>query len=151
MIIRRMGYEDMEMLTEMGARMHAEGAYGFLPFNREKVSRHIVGYIEDTETQCGLVAEKDNILVGMLGGYITDYFFCDKKVACDMFLFVDRKHRGSSAALRLIQTFRNWAIAHEACEICLSTSTTVNTERTERFYKKMGFTCVGGIFKQRIR
>lgn len=151
MLIRRARYEDITGLVEMGARMHAESAYSFLPFDREKVRRMMTAYIDSSETQCGLVAEKEETLVGMLGGYLTDYFFCDEKIACDVILFIDRKYRGSSAAARLIRAFRAWASERGASEICLGVSSNINTERAGMFYERMGLTHVGGVYKQRLR
>lgn len=150
MVIRPAGYDDVEPLIEMGKRMHKESAYAFLPFDREKVRRLMISYIDDSETQCGLVAEESGILVGMFAGYLTDYFFCEEKVACDLILYVDREHRGSSAAVRLVRGFCNWARNHGAREVCLGVSTEINPETTGRFYEKMGLSHSGGLYKQRM-
>lgn len=143
--------EDIEQLVKMGERMHKESAYAFLPFNHEKVRRLMLSYIADHETQCGLVAEEGDVVVGMFAGFLTDYFFNDEKVACDMVLYVDREYRGSSAAVRLIRAFCDWASERGAAEICLGVSTAINTEVTGRFYQKMGFNTMGAIYKQRLR
>ena len=150
MIIRPVKYEDIDEIIEMGARMHEESAYAFLPFDRDKVRHLITTYADNPDTRCGLVAEESNTLVGMFGGYLTNYFFCNEKLACDILLFVDQKYRGSSAAVRLIRAFRDWAAVRGAREVCLGVSTDINTERTGKFYERMGFTCVGGIYKQRL-
>ena len=150
MIIRLPKYEDVDQLIEMGARMHAESAYAFLPYDREKVRRLIVSCIEDPETQCGVVAEEDYILVGMIGGYLADYFFCDEMVACDILLFIDQKYRGGFTAARLIRGFEKWAVARGAREVCLGVSTNINIESTGKFYERMGFTRVGGVYKRRL-
>lgn len=150
MVIRAGTYGDIERLIEMGERMHNEGAYAFLPFDREKVRRLMISYINDRETQCGLVAEEGGVIIGMFAGYLSDYFFCDERVACDMILYVDREHRGSSAAVRLIKAFRDWAGERGAREICLGVSTNVNRETTGRFYEKMGLFQVGALYKQRL-
>jgi GNAT superfamily N-acetyltransferase len=150
MIVRPATEEDIGELVEMGRRMHEEGAYAFLPYEAEKVRRLITGLVERPDCSCALVAEHDHGLAGMLGGYLTDYFFCDAKVACDLVLFVERDYRGSSAAARLIQGFREWARARGARELCLGISTNINTEAIGRFYRSLGFTQVGGIYKQRL-
>ncbi|MCP4628064.1 MAG: GNAT family N-acetyltransferase [bacterium] len=150
MIIRPIREEDLEQILEIGARMHREGAYSFLPFDRDKVRLFILSYVEDHETQCGLVAEDSQRLIGMFMGYITPYFFCDESVACDMVLFVDEEFRGSPAAQGMIRAFRKWAVDHGASEICLGISTNVDTERTGKFYERMGMSFVGGLYKQRL-
>ena len=151
MRIRPPVVEDIEALVEMGLRMHSEGAYAFLPYERDKVSRLVRSYVDDSVTQCGLVAEVDRTLVGMLGGYLTEYFFCSEVVACDMVLFVDQPYRRGQAAVRLVRAFRDWALGRGARELCLAISTNVNVEDTGRFYERLGFTRVGGIYKQRLR
>ncbi len=150
MIIRTVRREDIGRLLEMGRRMHEEGAYSFLPFDAEKVERLLVGIIEQPEFWCGLVAEDGGVVVGMLGGYLTDYFFCDEKLACDVILFVEAQWRGSSAAARLVRAFRDWAAGRDARELCLSVSTNVDAEAIGRFYRGMGFTQVGGVYKLRL-
>ncbi len=150
MIIRPIREEDLEQILEMGVRMHGEGAYSFLPFDRDKVRSFILSYVEDHETQCGLVAEENQKIIGMFGGYITPYFFCNEFVACDMVLFVDEAFRGSAAAPGMIRAFQKWAKDHGASEICLGISTNLDTERTGKFYERMGMSFVGGLYKQRL-
>lgn len=147
MLIRAPAYDDIPALIDMGSRIHEEGAYAFLPFNREKVGALIASYIEEPDWRFGAVAEEDGALIGMMGGYVTDYFFCDELVACDVILFVERAFRGGSAAARLIEAFREWAAARGARELCLGVSTNINKELMDRFYKTLGFTHVGGLYK----
>lgn len=150
MTVRPAKQQDIEQIIEMGARMHAEGAYAFLPYDPDKVRRLIISYLQDSETRCGLVVEHDNALAGMLAGYLTDYFFCDEKLACDMVVFVDRPFRGSSAGARLIRAFRDWAAARGAREVCLGISSGVNADSAGKFYERMGLTHAGDIYKQRL-
>jgi len=150
MLIRAATAADVEPLVEIGARMHAEGAYRFLPYDAEKLRRLGAHFLEHPDTHCLLVAEHDGVLVGMLGGYLTDYYFCEEKLACDQFFFVDRSWRGSRAAVRLVGAFRDWAAARGARELCLATSLGGNIEKIGRFYEGLGLTCVGGVYKQRL-
>ena len=150
MFIRPGKHDDIAQLIELGERMHRESAYAFLPFDHGKVTQFMTGYMDNPETHCGLVAEEGGVIVGMLAGYLTDYFFCDEKVACDMVLYVDRESRGSSAAMRLIYAFRDWARACGARELCLGVSTEINPETTGRFYEKMGLSRSGGLYKERL-
>jgi GNAT superfamily N-acetyltransferase len=150
MLIRPAKYEDIDILLDMGFRMHHEGAYAFLPFDFEKVKQLIRTFIANPDTRCVFVAEEGNTIVGLFLGYLTDYFACNEKLACDVILFVDQEYRGSMAAMTLIKVFRDWANTHRAREMCLGISTNVNIKRTGGFYERMGFTRVGGIYKQRL-
>lgn len=150
MIIRPPRHADIEPLLDMGARMHAESAYAFLPYDRAKVRQLIVDYIEDTTTRCGLVAERDGRLIAMLGGYLGDYLFCDERLAVDEIVFVDPDHRGGMTAVRLIRGFQRWATEQGARELCLGISTNIHPESTGRLYQRLGFEQVGGIYKRRL-
>jgi len=150
MIIRPAQHPDTDELLDLGARMHAESAYAFLPYDRDKVRRLIVDYIEDTDTRYGRVAEKDGSIIGMIGGYLVDYYFCDASLVSDEVLFVGPGHRGGMAAVRLIRGLERWAADRGAREICLGISTNVHAETTGRLYERLGFTFVGGIYKRRL-
>src|SRR5258707_594812 len=84
MTIRPLCHDDVDALIEMSARMHEKSAYSFLPCDRQKVGRLIVAYVDHPETYGGFVAETAGELAGMIGGYVSDYFFCDETVAWDM-------------------------------------------------------------------
>lgn len=142
---------DCAEIIEMGERMHREGAYRFLPFDRDKVRLRLEEYLEHPGRHCLFVAEHRGALIGMLGGYLDDYVFCDELVAYDTVVFVEGRHRGSAAALRLVRAFRGWAIARGAREICLGISSGVNTDRVGKFYERLGLARVGAIYKQRLR
>jgi GNAT superfamily N-acetyltransferase len=150
MIVRPGRHEDVEHILDLGAQMHEEGAYAFLPFDREKVRQLILEMIGDPETQCVLVAEEGGRPVGGLLGYLDGYFFCDEKLACDLVLFIERPHRGGTAAARLIRAFRQWATERGARELCLAISTGVEADRIGRLYERMGLRRVGGVYKQRL-
>lgn len=150
MLVRPAKREDIDKIIDMVYSMLNESVYAFLPFDREKVRRGIIAFIEKPDKYCFFVAEEGKILSGILGGYLTDYYFCQEKLACDSVLFVKPEYRGSSAAMKLVRTFRDWAASRKAREVCLGVSSGVNLERTNRFYEKMGFTRVGGVYKQRL-
>ena len=150
MVIRVLLQEDIDALTELGSEMHQESDYAFLPYDRGRVRTLILQYIEDRTTRCGLVAEDDQTLIGMIGGVLIEYYFCEETLVADEVLFVKRERRGSMAALRLIRGLQEWAVRRGARELCLSVSTNVHSETTGRFYERLGFAHVGGIFKKRL-
>ena len=130
MVIRQPTIQDVDQLMRMCERMHQESVYSFLPFDSQKVRETIDSYLEQPGVYGSFVAEVDRELVGMVGGFVTDYFFSHEKMASDSVLFVEKPYRGTRAAVRLIQAFERWAIASGARELCLGISTGVDTERT---------------------
>lgn len=150
MIVRPSREADIDRVVEMGREMHGESAYAFLPYDADKVRALVARIIEHPESYCGLVVEDGQRVVGILGGYLTDYFFCDEKLACDLVVFVEPEYRGSPAAGRLIHGFCEWARQRGAREVCLGLSTQFKTEHVDRFYRALGFTPVGGLYKLRL-
>lgn len=149
MLVRPAGLDDVDTLVSLGQRMHAEGAYGFLPYDQAKVRRRVTGYVTERVDACLLVAEHAGTLTGMLGGYLEEYFFCDERVASDVFVYVDPPYRGTTAAVKLVDAFCAWAAAHGAREVCLGISSGVRTPQVEKFYEKLGFVRAGSIYKRR--
>ena len=150
MVIRPPLEGDIETLLDLGAQMHRESAYSFLPYDRQKVRAFIVSYIEDRITRCSLVAEIDGAIIGMIGGTIMDYYFCHEVLVADEILFVRSDHRTGMAALALIRGLQKWATHQGARELCLSVSSSVNYEATDKLYERLGFNRVGGVFKKRL-
>ena len=150
MIIRPATLEDAPALIEVLAAMHCESAYAFLPFDRGKVADEIRACVTNPESQCGFVAQCDARIIGVLGGYLGEYFFCRERVASDMVFYVEPSFRGTLVPFRLVRAFREWARARGAAELCLGISTDVHPERTGKFYELMGLKFVGGNYKQRL-
>jgi len=150
MVIRPPGYTDVAALLELGAQLHQESAYAFLPYDRDKVRGLIIAYIEDRDTRCGLVAEHAGAIIGMIGGCLIDYYFCNETLVSDEVFFLTPARRGGLTAMRLIRGLRQWAKDRGARELCLAVSTGIRVEATGMFYERLGFTRVGGVYKQRL-
>lgn len=84
----------------------------------------------------------DNV-IGFFVGSIAHYGFHDSRFAYDRLLFVSPTVRGSVAARMLIRAFEKWATGMGASRILLGITTGVHTERTEKFYNKLGYDTVG--------
>jgi len=150
MVIRPPLHSDIETLVDLGAQLHQESAYSFLPYDRHKVRAFIGAYVEDRDTRCALVADDGGELIGVIGGALIEYYFCNEQLVSDEILFVRRDHRNGMAAIALIRGLQKWAIARGARELCLSISSNVNQEITGKLFERLGFERMGGIFKMRL-
>jgi GNAT superfamily N-acetyltransferase len=140
---------DLPALLTLAQRMHAEGAYSFLPFDPRKVALLFVT-CGATKGHFAAVAERDGVIVGFLGGKLAPYPFCDELLATDLGFYVAPEHRASTAAVRLLRTFRAWARDQGAREVSLAISSGVDIERIGALYQRMGFRAAGGIYRERI-
>jgi GNAT superfamily N-acetyltransferase len=148
MSVRKIETRDIRPLIELGRLMHQEGEYRFLPFEESKCVALLERCLKQPDSWCALVAEDGSEIAGMLIGYKSSYMFCSETVASDLALYVRPGRRGGFAAAALIRRFSAWARASGAREACLSTSLNVRNERTAAFIERLGFRCVGGVFKR---
>jgi GNAT superfamily N-acetyltransferase len=140
---------DLPALLALAQRMHAEGAYSFLPFDPKKVALLFVacGAMKD---HFAAVADRGGAPVGFLGGKLATYPFCNETLATDLGFFVAPEHRASTAAVRLLRAFRAWAKERGAREVSLGVSSGVDVERIGALYERMGFRAMGGIYRERL-
>lgn len=154
--IRNATVDDIPVLIAMGRALHDESPrYSHLSYSEEKVERLIRSMIEDTlvaDAPGGaVVAIKDGIVVGMIGGFVTSPFFSDDKIASDYTFYVKPEHRGTGrVALRLIQAFEQWAITQGVRDIVPGTSTMIDADGTAALYRHLGYEKHGFIFRKRV-
>lgn len=147
MKVRLAELKDLDVVYQLGVHMHAESRFGGYPLNPVKVRSSIRQLIVEPLAGCVLLAEHAQAgTVGMLAGYVTDYFFSDARVAQDRCFFVLPDHRGSPAALKLLIAFRRWAENRNAAELCINMSVDVEQERFNKFMAHMNFKTCGSNF-----
>jgi len=141
--------EEIPALVVMAEAMHGEGDFAHLPFNTDKLAHNALGWLKNPDYLI-LSASSNDEIIGMFVGHLTRYIFADAKMAHDIALYVKPEKRGSSAAVRLIDAYRLWAMGAGASEVCIGQATNVDTEKSRRFFERMGFHHVGGNFKERL-
>jgi GNAT superfamily N-acetyltransferase len=139
--------KDVDDLMALGRRMHQESRFKVYPMNEAKTRASMEKLVSNPLAGCILLARNEaGAAVGMLAGYVVDYFFSDALVAQDSYFFVAPEHRGSSAALKLLIAFRRWAENRNASELCINMSVDVDQERFNRFMAHLGFRNCGSNF-----
>lgn len=147
MKVRLAAMTDVDATLRLGVQMHAESRFRAYPMNLEKTRASMEKLISNPLAGCILLAEHPRAgVVGMLAGYVVDYFFSDALVAQDSYFFVHPDHRGSPAALKLLIAFRRWAENRNASELCINMSVDVQQERFNKFMSHMQFKPCGGNF-----
>lgn len=141
---------DRGQLLNLCSRMHGESRYAYLPFDAARVGSELDSYMRETERRCALAAVKEGKVIGILAGYVSEYAFCSELVATDHIMYVVPRSRGTLAAVRLIEAFRDWARERGARELVLGISTGVDAIRTGKLFERLGFEFAGGNFVQRL-
>jgi GNAT superfamily N-acetyltransferase len=89
------------------------------------------------------VAEKEDEIVGCICGMITNLWFArNTKVAAELGWWVNEEHRGSTASMRLLQAFENWAKEQGVKAITMSDLVIDGQTPTGQIYKKLGYELV---------
>jgi GNAT superfamily N-acetyltransferase len=141
----------------MGRLLHAESPrYSRMQFSEKKVETMIRRMVSGTLTTPApggaLVAEKDGMIVGMMGGFVTETWFSEDKIASDYTLYILPEYRRKGRiAVELVRAFERWAIAQGAVDIVPGTSTEIDAEATRSFYQKMGYEHYGHSMIKRVR
>jgi N-acetylglutamate synthase-like GNAT family acetyltransferase len=135
MLIRQATQADIDMLTILANKMVDTTL--FTHISRERIAK-----ILSVPTAVVFVAEAKEI-VGFICGALHEQFFTQQKFASDMALFVEPKHRSSSAAYRLVKAFENWAKEKSASHIWLGQSVGQNIDDTAKFYTRLGYSLAG--------
>lgn len=133
----------------MGRAMHAESRYRRLSWNEGKVEA-LFRKILLSPNGIFLVSENKTGLTGFLFGSVAEYYFSDDKYAFEFVLYVKPEHRGSRGAIELTKAYIEQATSLGAREIHIENTTMVETERTEKFFERMGFRLIGGNFIMEI-
>jgi len=87
------------------------------------------------------VAERDEVIVGMLGARLVNPWFSRSVViATELMWWVDEEHRGSLSSVRLVGAFEQWAKSEHADMISMSDLT--GYKGVDRLLSRLGYKCV---------
>lgn len=140
-------HDDVPDVIELGRSMHGESWYRYMPFDDQKLGELMHQLVDHGFLW---VHESGDEIDGVLAGFVAECWFSHIKIAGEFGLFVYPDRRGGIAAVRLVEAFKRWATEQGAWEITLGISTGVRMVETGRLYERLGFECVGGIYKMRI-
>ena len=148
-MIRPVEYKDVDACISLGYLMQQESHYRFLTYSPVKIVSLIERSINQPDTVCIFVAEKDDEIIGFFVGLKTEYWFSTDTMTCDLVLYVTPEHRGCSAAPRLVKAYEEWASKLGVKELNIGTSTDVNSDRTIGLYKRLGYQTASYSFRKR--
>ena len=147
-MIRPAKHSDVPRLIELGNILHATSNYASMNYSPEKSAN----FLHDLINGAGVVfvAEVAGEVVGGMAGGLTDQWFSDDLIAYDYSLFVEPSKRNGVIAVRLIQTFQEWAKIKGAKQIHMGIGTGVNVEGTTRLYESQGLRNIGPLLMMEI-
>ncbi len=141
--------QDFDACLRLSHALLQESSLRFLPLDKDKVRQLFDDSLLFPEDSLCLVAELDGELIGHFYGRIQTYYFCNEKMATDLWVYVSPEHRGTKAATGFIKRFNTWAEGKGAREIMISPSTGIQTDRTVAWLNHLDFETSGVMTKRR--
>lgn len=147
-MIRSAKHSDVPRLIELGTMLHQISSYSTMAFCPEKSAAFLHELINGQGVV--FVAEVNGEVVGGMAGAVIDQWFSNDLIAYDYSLFVEPTKRNGVIAIRLIQTFKEWAKLKGAKQIYMGIGTGVSVEGTTRLYESQGLRNIGPLLMMEI-
>lgn len=140
-MIRPATHADLDWMIPAGDRAALESPH-YAGVERDHGQRYkvLARMLLVPELVCvNVVGDRTGFVIGSLepGVWFTP------RVAVQSLLWVEPSRRGSWRAWRLVASFENWARANGASRVISGTDSGIESEKTERFYRKLGYTVSG--------
>lgn len=147
-MIRPAKHSDVPRLIELGTLLHSTTSYSTMNFCPVKSAAFLHELINGQGVV--FVAEVRGEVVGGMAGGVIDQWFSNDLIAYDYSLFVEPSKRNGVIAVRLIQTFKEWAKLKGAKQIYMGIGTGVSVEGTTRLYESQGLRKIGPLLMMEI-
>lgn len=115
--------------------------YGHAP-DKDKALHSILHFVASDDF-CVFALIEDDQVVGVLIGKIQTTWFSYAILAEDLMVVVRQDRRGALGAKKLLRAFVEWAKAHDARAVFLSSISGINPVRTGQLYQRLGFDAIG--------
>lgn len=147
-MIRPAKHSDVPRLIELGNILHATSNYASMNYCPEKSAN----FLHDLINGMGVifVAEVAGEVVGGLAGGVTDQWFSNDLIAYDYSIFIEPGKRGGVTAIRLINTFEEWARIKGAKQLHMGIGTGIHVESTVRLYQSCGLNHFGPLMMKEL-
>lgn len=145
-----MTINDIKEVASLAERFHGESIYKDLDYDLCKFSA-VLKQIVEMDNQIGIVYIVNNVIVGAMAGYTSEYFFSKDKIAGEYGVFIDKNYRGGYAVIKMIKHFEHWAIGQGAKIIQLGVSANINADKVGRLYQKLGYNDTFQVYRKGIK
>ena len=149
MTVREIKKDDVIPMVNIGEKMHNAGSFKKIKYDKNKLFKLVSSSI-NSDNMIWFVAEDDGEYIGMIGGFISEFYFSDEKCASDFLLYISEEKRGGKAAVKLLNAFEEWAKARGVKEIRVGTSNGVNPEEVKKFYEWRKYDFIGYLLRKEL-
>lgn len=146
MTIRKATLDDVQVIVQMGERLHAESSFRTISFSAEKLAETVATLIGHG---FAVVAEKDGAVIGGMLGDVVVPWYSTERMGIDYSLYIEPEHRSGLLAIKLVKMFEAWCKNMGAVQIRPGVST--GHMSAGKLYRAMEYQPVGECFMKDIR
>lgn len=135
----------------LGMEMHEESAQRDVPFDIEYAAQNTyLKVIQNPENAFGCMVFEEDRPVAMIVGFLSTYEYAPVMYAYNAVWYVTPEKRGTPVAIKLLKKFEKWAKARGARDVLLGIASGVNTSRTGKAIKRLGYETVGNNYALKL-
>ena len=144
--VRKFTLGDVDRMIDLGEMMHNEGPYRRFGYDRGKLQM-LAKHVALSESFFCIAAEEDGEVIGMHLSQRTEMLFSDEVITHELITYVIPEKRGTTAFVRLVNAYVNWAKSIHAKRILLGASAMDDNSRTYDLYERLGFVECGRTYE----
>lgn len=133
--IREATGNDVPAIVKMGLRFLASAPYGGKLTPDPRAMASFTSRLIASPDAVWLVAERDDVLIGMLAIFLYAHPFSGQQVANELCWWMEPEFRGARSALRLLAAGEAWARSRGATLLQMIAP----TDHVAAFYERTGF------------
>lgn len=153
--VARVEEADRQKVSDLACLVHEESLFKDIAFSEAKFFKAFDKTLHEPDTYLGLKVSLGDEIVGfcyaLLGGY---YIGKDAKVVTVITIAISPETRskilGGKAALRLTRGIEIWAKGMGASYVLYHATSGTNPISSDRFFRKLGMTTLGGNYGVRL-
>ena len=151
-VVRPSSIEDYESINALGRWFQENSLYANCGWSDQKSFALVQAGSDPASSTFMRVVEKEGQIVGFFLGYISEYFFSEKKIAQDMVMVfsTDQRDGIGKPTVQVLREFVNWATGRGANEVCIGITSGIAGAGYEKLVLKNGFKKVGIIMKKEV-
>tara|TARA_R100000951_G_scaffold28650_1_gene24611 strand:+ start:26 stop:526 length:501 start_codon:yes stop_codon:yes gene_type:complete len=115
-------------------------------FDPNKTLESISNSIQDVSPLKLFVAELNSDIIGFVWAIVYEQLFSKDKTSDELAWYVDEKHRGGTAAIRLLKAYEDWASENNV--VCMNMSHIDELKDLSKLYNKLGYKKIESTFQK---
>lgn len=148
-MIRKATLDDLPDMLRLGAMMHAESRYASMKFDPAVLAETIAQLIA-SPYGFAWVAIRESQTVGVMLAGVGAQWFSRELTTFEYGVYVEPEHRGSMLGIRLIKSYKEWALSVGAKIVQGGVTANIEDGNAGKIYERIGFDKIGSLYAMEV-